>query len=272
MRKQIRYPFILQLLCAGFFLVPASSTLAQEAVIADDNQKDYVSGILPLNIEDAHTRIELLFNSDDRDYYEDYSSKIYDLPANVTNAKDLQPDLYKKFLKFPLVLPSKFYVFYGAYDNMQHTLNDFTPFAVMGHSNAALQRYAKLPLEQREQDIYLWSPDTPYWHSQYTLNNKAVPFRSYFIIHLAAIDDAHTSVEIIEDQPVVQLGRKMSVDDHGTVHHYDIREVEPTTQDREFLLSCIRQFIDRKVPGRHWFNCKTQAELDAPPPVPFTVP
>jgi hypothetical protein len=146
----------------------------------------------------------------------------------------------------------------------------------MGKSNVALQRYAALPADARTQDIYLWSPDAPYWYSQYMLNDIPVPFHSYFIVHLSAVDDDHTSVELIEEEPTVQLGRKMSVDANGLVHHFDIRDVEPTTSDREFLLSCMHQFIDRKLPSRHFFNCKTEEELEvernAPAPTPFTVP
>jgi hypothetical protein len=163
-------------------------------------------------------------------------------------------------------------VFYGAYANMQGVLKTLTPYAVMGESNVALQRYATLPMDARKEDIYLWSPDAPYWYSEYSFRSRPVPFHTFFIVHLAPVDDSHTAVEIIEDQPTVEMGKKMSVDVHGRVHDYDIRDVDPTTKDRQFLLSCIKQFIDRKVPGRHYFNCKTDEELSAPAPTPFTVP
>ena len=79
---------------------------------------------------------------------------------------------------------------------------------------------------------------------------------SYFILHITPVDAANTSVEVIEHNPVAQMGRKFSVDANGTIHKFDIRDVAPTTRDREFLLSCIRQFNERQLPGRHWFSCR----------------
>jgi hypothetical protein len=244
---------------------------AQEPEQKAEDPKDYVSEMLPYPIEEVYDRASILFNSDARDYYEDYNAAIYDLPEDITNYKDLSPKAYKKFLALPLVRPNKFYVFFGAYPSVQEVLKSLTPVAAMGHSNAALQRYAQLPEDKRENDLYVWSPDTPYWHSEYWLKGKPLPFRAYFIVHLARIDDTHTQVEIIENEPVVRLGDFMSVDIHGTVRPYELHEVEPTTSDREFLLSCIRQFIERKVPGRHWFKCRDKGEK-VEEPVPFTVP
>jgi hypothetical protein len=245
---------------------------AEEPVPPPD-QKDFVESVLPYPLETIHDRVGSLFDSETRDYYDNYPGAIYDLPNHATAIKDISPDAAARFLAFPLVRANKFYVFFAAYPNMQRTLRDLTPVAAMGHSNAALQRYAALPQEARINDFYLWSPDAPFWYSsQYTLHDKPLPFHSYFIIHLTSVDDIHTNIEVIEEQPVVKMGRKLSVDEHGTLHRFDVREVEPTTHDREFLLSCIRQFIERKVPGRHWFSCKTDAELAEPPPVPFTVP
>jgi hypothetical protein len=253
-------------------LILAAAARAEEPEITTNTQKDYVSDVFPYNIDDVYDHIELLFNSDAREFYEDYPGIIYDLPDHVANAKNLSPELYEEFLKFPLVRANKFYVFFGAYENTQHVIEDMTPLAAIGHDNAALQRYAALPPEARAQDVYLWSPDVPYWHSEYTLHGKPLPFRTYFIMHLTPVDESHTTVEVIEDQPVVRMGQKLSVDEHGTVHHFDVREVEPTTSDREFLVSCVRQFMDRKVPGRHWFNCRDSNTPEPEAPVPFTVP
>jgi len=265
------YRTLLMMLAPALLLAMAPAAFAQEPELKAENQQDFVSDVFPYPLDEVHDRAQALFNSDARDYYEDYNAKIYDLPEPVANYKDLSPRAYKRFMAFPLVRPNKFYVFYGAYATMQNMVAETTPLTVMGHANPALQRYAQLPQEQRAQDFYIWSPDTPFWHSEYEAAGKPLPFRAYFILHLAPVDDDHTRVEVIEDQPVVRMGRKMSVDANGRVHYDDIREVEPTTRDREFLLSCVRQFMDRHVPGRHWFSCRDKDEK-VEIPIPFTVP
>lgn len=234
--------------------------------------QDYVTDVLPYPLEVVHERTALLFDSDTRDYYEGYPALIYDLPHSATNIDNLSVKAYKQFKEFPLVRSNKFYVFYAAYSNMQHLLMELTPYAVLNHNNAALERYASLSQEARAQDFYLWSPDAPFWYSDDFIDNRKRPFHSYFIVHMTKVDETHTYVEIIENEPVIQAGKKLSVDSHGIVHHFDIQESSPTTSDRKFLLSCIRQFIERNVPARHYFNCKTPVELALPPPVPFTIP
>jgi hypothetical protein len=256
-------------LCVILFC--AFPAFAQEPILKANDPKDYVSDVLPYPLGDVYERAQTLFNSDKRDYYEDYNAAIYDLPEPVKNIRDLSPKAHKRFLALPLVRPNKFYVFFGAYASVQDVLTSLTPLAAMGHSNAALQRYAQLPQSARAQDLYVWSPDTPYWHSEYMQDGKPLPFKTYFILHLTAVDDNHTQAEVIEYEPVVRLNYTMSIDRHGKVLPYELREVEPTTGDREFLLSCLRQFIDRKVPGRHWFRCRDKDEKPEEI-VPFTVP
>ncbi len=267
--KRLRVP---ALSVAFLFLGVSFSAIAQEdPQLPAEGQKDYVSEVFPYAIDELHDRIALLFDSNVRDYYEDYPAAIYDIPKERISAKYLSDDERKAFLDFPIVRANKFYVFYGAYPNMQYKLGA-TPLSVMGHSNAALQRYAKLPAEARSWDFYIWSPDAPFWRSEYTFAGKQLPFHSYFIVHLASVDDDHTSVEVIEDEPQVQMGKSTSVDANGVLHRFDIREVEPTTSDREFLLSCMHQFMERNVPGRHYFNCRMPGEPEPEKPVPFTVP
>jgi hypothetical protein len=239
---------------AGFIAISFSAFSYEPETTA--TQRDYVTETLPYPIDHVYDRLLAMFSSDARAYYEDYNGAIYVLPGTARSVKDLTPEEKEKITSFPIIKPNKFYVFFAAYPNMQRVINDMTPLAAMGHSNAALQRYAALPMELRSYDLYLWSPDVPFWYSEYTLNGKSMPFRSYFILHLSPVDENHTAVEIIEDQPIGMMGKRKSVDTHGIVHDRDIREVEPTTKDREFLLSCINQFIDRQIPGRHWFNCR----------------
>ncbi len=259
-RLQVVTSFSFWLLGAVFFLL-ASNALAQEITLTTEHPKDYVSTVMPYAIEDVRERILSMFDSQERDFYEDYNGVIYDLPKErAINIRDLSPAQYKKFIAFPLVRPNKFYVFLGAYPHMQSALQGVTPLSVIGKKNPALERYSTLSPDARVWDVYLWSPDMPYWHSEYRIDGKSAPFHTYFIVHLAPVDTSHTTVEIIEDKPTIQAGRKFSVDEHGTVQKFDIRNVEPTTRDRELLLGCIHQFIERKVPGRHWFNCRDASE------------
>jgi hypothetical protein len=223
-----------------------------------DNSADFVRAVLPYPIEFVHERVLAQFDSESRNYFEDYNRAIYDLPEKVLSYKYLSPDAYKKFMALPMVKSTKFYVFYGAYAVKQKKLAEITPLSVIGLDNPALVRYASLPPAAKAYDVYLWSPDSPYWYSEYTLNNKPLPFRTFFIIHLSPADEANTTVEVIEEQPVVRMGQKLTVDEHGKIQEYEVREVSPTTRDRRFLLSCIRQFIERDIPSRSKFNCKDE--------------
>jgi len=242
--------------------VLSSVASAQTPTLSAKAPKDFVSATLPYPLGFIHDHINLQFDSDERAFYEDYNGIIYELPEQARTIRDLSPKAYKRFIAFPITRQNKFYVFYGAYRNVQHYLQEISPYSVVGLDNPALQRYASLSPAARSNDIYLWSPDTPYWYSEYTLNGTSLPFRSYFIIHLSVVDAHHTNVEIIEDKPVINKGRKLSVDANGVIHHFDIEDTVPTTSDREFLLYCINQFIERKVPSRHVFNCLSEDELE----------
>jgi hypothetical protein len=234
---------------------------AQELELSTDHPKDYVSAVLPYKIDVVYDRIKNQFSSSERAFFEDYNGMIYKLPGKARTLYDLSPKEQEKFISFPLVHNDKFYVFFGAYRNMQHILQEITTDSLVGITNPALERYSKLSPLEREKDIYLWSPDTPFWYSEYNIDKKPLPFRTYFIIHLTAVDDTHTSVEVIEKDPVISAGKKLSVDSNGVVHRFDIRDVAPTTKDREYLLYCINQFIERQIPSRHVFNCLSQDTL-----------
>jgi hypothetical protein len=201
-------------------------------------------------------RLEALFDSDARDYYEDYPAAIYVMPEGVRRADQLPAAALKGWRKRKLTKATKFYVFYGDYAVMQRRLSAIGPLDAIDTGNAALARYAALPLTERAHDLYLWSPDTPFWYSEYRLMGIPVPFRSYFILHLSASGAERTQVEVIEDEPVIDRGPEPNVDIYGKLHEEMLQPVPPTTRERLYLLSCIRQFIEREVPGRHWFNCR----------------
>lgn len=235
-------------------MVPRS--IAQEAPKAHHRQT--VSEVLPYPLDFVRGRILTQFDSDSRSYYEDYNRYIYDLPEKVLSYKELSPAAYRRFMALPMIKPDKFYVFFSAYAIKQKRLTALTPLDVVGVDNPALVKYAGLPKEARASDIYLWSPDVPFWFSEYELEGKKLPFRTYFIVHLAAEGANATSVEIIQDSPVVRMEGKASLDDQGRLQDHDLHPVPPTTRDREFLLSCIKQFIEREVPTRKMFNCKAE--------------
>ena len=243
---------VLLFLC---FFVINFATLAGELENATKS-KDIISEDLPYSLEFLRYRILTQFDSEERAFYDDYNGLIYDLPHHAKNITDLSEKEYKDFISFPIVRANKFYVFYAAYPSMKDHLQEITPESVLGINNPALQEYAKLPNQSRLQDIYIWSPNAPYWYSEYSVNGDLVPFRSYFIFHLESIDENHTRLEIIEDKPTVSFGKRKTIDSHGVVQKYDIKDAPPTTQDREFMLSCVKQFIERQVPSRHWFNCR----------------
>ena len=233
----------------------APDSVAQEA--PKPKQQHIISEVLPHPVDFVRGRILSQFNSDDRSYYEDYNRYIYELPEKVLSYKDLSPAAYERFMALPMIKPDKFYVFFGAYQVKQKRLHAITPLSVTGIDNPALVKYAELPRHARSNDIYLWSPDVPFWFSEHEKEGKKLPFRSYFIVHLTAKGDSKTRVEVIQDSPVVRIAGKPSLNEHGTMLDYELRPVAPTISDREYLLSCIKQFIEREVPSRKQFNCKT---------------
>lgn len=239
-----------------FVLLFCRLATAQENVEA--HTQDFVSITLPYPLDFVRGRILTQFDSEARSYYEDYNRFIYDLPEKVLSYKDLSPDSYRKFMALPMIKPSKFYVFYGAYAVKQRIIATLSPLDVVGLSNPALARYAELPLSARTNDVYLWSPDVPYWHSEYVMNGKRLPFKTYFILHITAGGDNATIVEAIEHKPVVRIEDHPALDENGLHQPHAVREVPPTTHERVFLLSCIRQFIEREVPVRSRFNCKEE--------------
>ena len=222
-------------------------------------QEDKTSKIFPYPLDFMKERISMQFDANERAFFEDYNGAIYLLPGNVSKVEQLTTKEYKKFMAFPLVRANKFYVFYGIYKIAQPLLNSITPVSViLEEDNPALKRYALLPLEQRANDFYLWSPDAPYWYSEHEQNGRPLPFHSFFILHLTSLNENTTEVEVIEDKPTIMLGKRLSVDANGKVQQYHIAPALPTTADRAYLLSCITQFIERNVPGRHWFSCRSQ--------------
>lgn len=230
---------------------------AQEKVAVET--QDFVTAEFDLPIASLRALLLLQFDSEERSFFEDYNRAIYDLPEKVLSYKNLSPKAYEKFMDFPMIKPTKFYVFLGAYPTQQSRLMQIEPEDVVGKDNPALARYAELPLESREMDIYLWSPDSPYWYSEYQWRDKPAPFRSYFILHLEAKGKHRSTLEVIEENPVVRMEGKLHVDEHGSLQPYEVRSVSPTTRDRTYLMGCIRQFAHYNYASRKEFTCDEKA-------------
>jgi hypothetical protein len=128
----------------GFFFLFPLTAFTQEIELPKENSKDFVYMVLPYGIDFVRDHINLQFDSDARAYYEDYNGAIYALPDQAKTISDLSSKARKGFISFPLVRSNKFYVFYGNYKNMQHVLQNITPYSVLGLYNPALARYAEL--------------------------------------------------------------------------------------------------------------------------------
>jgi len=236
--------------------IAAITTLFAGLAIAAEEQKDFITATLPYPIEYVFERINSQFSQEDRSFFDDYNGGIYQLPHNAKIKQELSSKELKDFIASPVVRENKFYVFFAAYKNMQARLQEITLENVVGNQNVALERYAASDKEKRDHDIYIWSPNEIFWYSSDKSFDKPTLFRSFFIVRLNAIDAENTEIEIIQDKPVINNGKKFSVDKHGKIRKFDIKTTPPTVKEREFMLSCISQFIEKRYPNRRLFNCK----------------
>jgi len=124
-------------------------------------------------------------------------------------------------------------------------------YQLRAHSsdNPALQRYSQLSPESRRDDFYLSPQMDFYWpSSEYTYRGKPAQFTCYFIIHLEDAGNSTTKLEVIETSPVVKIGERLGLSAHSEPFpqfFYDIRQVAPTTEDRQELLEALEQTIKK---------------------------
>jgi hypothetical protein len=117
-------------------------------------------------------------------------------------------------------------------------------FQARTHStdNPALERYVTLPPAQRENDLYLWDPQSRYWTSEYRSGNKPLEFRTNYILHFTAAGPNSTSVDVIEYLPEVRAGRAFRLGGHAGPGFYDdVRAVAPTGSDRLRVLEIVER-------------------------------
>src|SRR5712692_4129103 len=116
--------------------------------------------------------------------------------------------------------------------------------------NPALQRYSQLSPESRRDDFYLLPLTDFYWpSSEYTYRGKPAQFTCDFVIHLEDAGNSTTELEVIETSPVVKIGERFGWSAHTGLFpqfFYDIRQVAPTTEDRQELLEALEQTIKKE--------------------------
>jgi hypothetical protein len=108
--------------------------------------------------------------------------------------------------------------------------------------DALLSAYASSAPAKRTHDIYLWSPLTTSWPSEYYSNGTQVPFYANFIVHLEKESVAATKIEVLEFSPMITLGKSLRWTSHtGPFPAFlpEIRLVSPTSSDREALLATL---------------------------------
>lgn len=122
--------------------------------------------------------------------------------------------------------------------------------------NPALQRYLEKDPALKQGDFYLFTPLDFYWpSSEYIYRQRPAEFTSNFVIHLEDIGNATTRVEAIEYLPTVRIGKRIGWSAHTgpfPQFFWDIRRVQPTTEDREELLSALEERIGRAIEANLW--------------------
>src|SRR6266853_78425 len=124
-------------------------------------------------------------------------------------------------------------------------------YQLRAHSsdNPALQRYLKLRPESRRDNFYLSPRMDSYWpSSEYTYRGKPAQFTCNFIIHLEDAGNLTTKLEVIETSPEVKIGERLGKSAHtGPFPQFflDIRQVPPTTEDRQELLEALEQTVKK---------------------------
>ena len=112
--------------------------------------------------------------------------------------------------------------------------------------NEPLARFAAQLPAARGHAFYLSEPTgNVYWPSEYVHDGKPADFRSAFIVHLRTESENATTVEVIEYQPMIKVGRRFRIGHNGPGFYADIRDVEPTARDRQRMLEAVTRGVGR---------------------------
>ena len=109
----------------------------------------------------------------------------------------------------------------------------------------AMDRYLALPLERRQDDLFLYHPLDVFWPSEYWVRGKPAPFTCHFILHLEPDGPGRTKIEVLEHEVLVDAGRRLAPERHGVGfgRASNLRRVPPTTRDRMELLKRIEEAV-----------------------------
>jgi len=105
-----------------------------------------------------------------------------------------------------------------------------------------LTAYARLPDAERKNDLYLFSPLDNYWPSDYYVNDVRIPFTCGFIVQVLPFNGG-SQIQVYEYQPIVVAGKRWLFGHSGPGRYLDIRQVDPTVEDRNALLREIRRVL-----------------------------
>lgn len=106
-----------------------------------------------------------------------------------------------------------------------------------------LAAYAGTTEAARQYDVYVYDPLTRFWaSSEYYYRGVPAPFLAKFIVHLTPVLENETSMDILEFQPQIQVGKYFGWSAHtglapGLLD--DLRWVAPSTTERKQLLEML---------------------------------
>jgi hypothetical protein len=125
------------------------------------------------------------------------------------------------------------------------TLPDDDQLAAGAVDDPAMARYLGLPPERRAGDLFLYHPLDVFWPSEDSVDGQPVDFTCHFILHLESVGPGLTSIEVLQYQSMVRLGKRLTWSAHGIGPAYAARllQVPPTAVDRQQLLARIEAAV-----------------------------
>jgi hypothetical protein len=192
-----------------------------------------VAAILPGDMSAATAAIDQTFNN----------WRDFDRPDRI--------GIYQN--KFPKDSPwSHFFLFHQS-DARNRLFPSDEEILLNRGADSFVQQYVRIPRQLRTNDVYLYEPTGDYyWESEYFYKGRPANFRCSFLIHLEPAGESRTKVEIFEYQPTLWAGEYLGLSAHAVLptRLHDIRPAEPTTGDRQALLTIIQSSARSQNPDR----------------------
>ncbi|MDA1315995.1 MAG: hypothetical protein O2968_21945 [Acidobacteria bacterium] len=98
-----------------------------------------------------------------------------------------------------------------------------------------IEPYLDLGVDERANDLYVFSVMYLFWASDYVYEGAPAKFYTDFLLHLEAVSDSVTRVEVHEYLPRIWVGKSFQLGAHGPCMCRDQRWVEQTKTDRVAL-------------------------------------